>query len=54
MMDEAIAENQMTIESLDSVVDIKTCYGIGQTIISDMNDISVLIQDIKDILAEEE
>jgi len=39
---------------LSTVVDIKTCYGIGQTIISSMKDIASTIQNIKKTLDQEE
>ena len=50
----AISDNQKTITSLSTVVDIKTCYGIGQTIISSMKDIASTIQNIKKTLDQEE
>lgn len=50
----AIIENQTTIDSLSSVVDIKTCYGVGQAIISHISDITDTIQNIKSMFNEEE
>lgn len=50
----AINENQKTITSLSAVVDIKTCYGIGQAIIMDIDVIAATIKNIKDILVQEE
>ena len=50
----AIIENQKTIESLSTVVDIKTCYGIWQTIITNVKDIISNIKDIQNTLDEEE
>lgn len=50
----AINENQTSITSLSTLVDIKTCYGIGQTIIMDMKDIMTIINNIKNILNQEE
>ena len=50
----AITDNQKTITSLSAVVDIKTCYGIGQTIIMDIHAIATTIKNIKDILDQEE
>lgn len=50
----AINENESTVESLSSVIDIKTCYGIGQSIISNMHDINGIIHNIRGTLTEEE
>lgn len=50
----AIMENQNTIDTLSTVVDIKTCYSIGQTIITNMNDIITTIKNIKDTLNQED
>lgn len=50
----AIIDNQQTVDSLSSVIDIKTCYGIGQGIISHINDITETIKDIKKTLDEED
>lgn len=50
----AITDNQTTLTSLSSLVDIKTCYGIGQSIIVDMNDIMIIIKNIKNILNQED
>lgn len=36
--------------SLSTVVDIKTCYGIGQTIISSLDDINTTIKNIENVL----
>lgn len=46
----AIIENEITTTSLSTVVDIKTCYGIGQTIISSLDDINTTIKNIKNVL----
>jgi len=53
-INKAIEKNQNTIDSLSTVVDIKTCYGIGQTIIIHINDILDTIKDIKTTLHQEE
>ncbi|MFA6255587.1 MAG: hypothetical protein WC606_00245 [Candidatus Absconditabacterales bacterium] len=50
----AIIDNQNTIHALSSVVDIKTCYGVGQTIIIGINDIISTIKNIKTILDQED
>jgi len=50
----AIVDNQTTIDSLSAVVDIKTCYGVGQAIISHIRDITDTIQKIKKMFDEEE
>jgi len=50
----AIVDNEKTIDSLSAVVDIKTCYGIGQTIIIHINDIMDTIKNIKNTLDQEE
>lgn len=50
----AIMDNEKTIGSLSAVVDIKTCYGIGQWIISNINDTNTTIKNIKTTLDEEE
>ena len=46
----AIITNQESIASLSTVVDIKTCYGIGETIISSIGDITNTIKNIKETL----
>lgn len=51
---EAITDNQLTVDSLSSVIDIKTCYGIGQAIISSMESINEIIAGIKGTIGEEE
>jgi len=53
-IDNAITNNQNTISSLSALVDIKTCYGIGQKIIVGINDIITTIKNIKTTLDEEE
>lgn len=50
----AIITNQETIQSLSTVVDIKTCYGIGQTIITSIDEINATIKNIKETLNQEE
>lgn len=50
----AIIDNQQTIQSLSSVIDIKTCYGIGSSIISNLNSINTIITAIKNTLQQEE
>ena len=50
----AITDNEKTISSLSAVVDIKTCYGIGQTIISSIKDTNTTIKNIKETLNQEE
>jgi hypothetical protein len=50
----AIIDNQNTIDALSTIIDIKTCYGIGQMIITSMNDIVTTINNIKDTLTEED
>ncbi len=54
MITSAITDNQTTTMSLSAVVDIKTCYGIGQGIILSINDITTTIQNIKNILDQED
>lgn len=54
MITSAITDNQTTTMSLSAVVDIKTCYGIGQGIILSINDITTTIQNIKNVLDQEE
>ena len=51
---DAIVDNQKTISSLSSVVDIKTCYGLGQAIISHINDTNTTIKNIKSTLNQED
>ncbi len=51
---DAIVDNENTINSLSAVVDIKTCYGMWQAIISHINDITTTIKNIKDTLDQEE
>jgi len=53
-MDNSITENQTTIQALAPVIDIKTCYGIGQTIITSIDDINTTIKNIKEALQQEE
>ena len=50
----AILDDEKTITSLSTVIDIKTCYGVGQTIIMKVDDIMTTIQSIKDTLDQEE
>ncbi len=50
----AINKNKTTITSLSALVDIKTCYGIGQTIITEMKDIITITKNIKNVLNQEE
>ena len=50
----AILDDEKTIASLSTVIDIKTCYGVGQTIIMKVDDITATIQSIKDKLDQEE
>ncbi|MEI8008636.1 MAG: hypothetical protein WCI00_04450 [bacterium] len=50
----AILDNKKTINSLSTVVDIKTCYGIGQTIIMNIEDIISTIKKINNTLDQEE
>ncbi len=50
----AIIDNQNTIRGVATVVDIKTCYGIWQNIIIQMNDIASIIENIKNTLNKEE
>lgn len=50
----AIIDNKNIIDSLSAVVDIKTCYGIGQGIISNINDTNTTIKNIKTTLNQEE
>jgi len=50
----AITDNEKTISSLSAVVDIKTCYGMGQTIISSIKDTNTTIKNIKETLNQEE
>ena len=51
---QAINNNEKTLSSLSTVVNIKTCYSIGQAILTDINNIHTIIQDIKKTLHEEE
>lgn len=51
---DSIIENQTTVQALSPVIDIKTCYGIGQTIITSIDDINTTINNIKDVLKQEE
>lgn len=50
----AINANKTTIDTLSNVVDIKTCYGIGQNTIIGINDINTTIEKIKKTLDQEE
>lgn len=50
----AIMDNQTTVTSVSTVVDIKTCYGLGQGIITDIKDITTIINGIKNILNQED
>jgi len=50
---QAITTNKTNISSLTTVIDIKTCYGIGQTIITSTKDINNTLQNIKTTLDEE-
>ncbi len=54
IMQDTISENQRTLNALSPVIDIKTCYGIGQTIVISINDINNTIKSIKDTLYQEE
>jgi hypothetical protein len=44
----------MTINTLSPVIDIKTCYGIGQAIISKIKDIVSTVESIKKTLQQED
>ena len=50
----AILDDKKTINSLSTVVDIKTCYGIGQTIVMNIDDIISTIKNINNTLDQEE
>lgn len=50
----AINKNQKTMNALWPVIDIKTCYGIGQTIINNIKTINTTIESIQDILKQED
>lgn len=52
MIKNAITSNEATITSLSTIVDIKTCYSIGQTSIEYINDIITTIQNIKETLKQ--
>ena len=54
VMKNTITNNQLAVNSLSSVIDIKTCYGIGQSIISHISDITDTIKNIKKTLDEED
>lgn len=49
----AIINNEKTIDSLSAVIDIKTCYGIGQKTVTSLNDTISTIKSTKDILEQE-
>jgi len=49
----AITKNQKTTTTLATVIDIKTCYGIGQGILTNMTSITDTIQDIQATLESE-
>lgn len=49
----AINNNQKTTTTLATVIDIKTCYGIGQGILTNMTSIIDTIQDIETTLEKE-
>lgn len=51
---DAINTNKTTTTSLATVIDIKTCYGIGQDIITSISKTQDIAQDIKQVLQEEE
>lgn len=51
---QAIKNNQSTIENLSPIIDVKTCYTIGQNIISSLGSIDTTIQNIKTTLDQEE
>ena len=51
---DAIENNQITINTLSPVIDIKTCYSIGQAIISQIKDIGSTIESIKETLKQED
>lgn len=53
-MNDIITENKATIDALSPVINIKTCYGIGQTIITSIDDINTTINNIKETLKQEE
>ncbi len=54
ILNDAIDDNQMTINTLSPVIDIKTCYGIGQAIISQIKDIVSTVESIKETLKQED
>ena len=54
ILNDAIDDNQITINTLSPVIDIKTCYGIGQAIISQIKDIVSTIESIKETLKQED
>ncbi len=51
---EAIVSNESTIDALSSVIDIKTCYGIGQAIITNIDNINDIISAVAGTLSQEE
>ncbi len=53
-LDQYITNNQQTTKTVSNVIDIKTCYGIGQSIIMNLNDINTIIENTKKTLKEEE
>lgn len=50
----AIEKNRQTVYALTPVIDIKTCYRVGQSIISDMSQINTIISAIDGTLKQEE
>lgn len=52
-MKNAITTNQKTLETLSPVIDIKTCYTIGQTIVDEISNIHQQTKDIDKLLEEE-
>ncbi len=54
IMEDIISENQKTLNALSPVIDIKICYGIGQTIVISISEINNTIKNIKDTLYQEE
>jgi len=54
ILNDAIDDNQITINTLSPVIDIKTCYGIGQAIISQIKDIISRVESIKETLKQED
>ncbi len=53
-LDKDITTNQQTTTAVSNVIDMKTCYGIGQSVITNLNDIITIIQNTKKTLQEEE